>query len=100
MVAQITVKAKKPIPGIRELPLIGSLHTHNTDRLNLYLRVMHECGDIGQFHYGPYPLVQINTPELVHKVLVEQAIEPDPTKTITIRSKQSIKMVVQRRNVA
>lgn len=75
MVAQITVKTTKPIPGIRELPLIGSLHTHNTDRLNLYLRVMHECGDIGQFHYGPYPLVQINAPELVHKVLVEQAYE-------------------------
>jgi len=77
MVAQITAKTTKPVPGIRELPLVGSLHTHNKDRLNLYLRIMRECGDVGQFHYGPYSLIQINAPELVHRVLVEQAYDFD-----------------------
>src|SRR5437762_1169120 len=63
----------KTIPHIQEPPLIGSLFTHMHDRLNLYLRVAHECGDIGRFRYGPVMFIQINSSELVHRILVEQA---------------------------
>jgi cytochrome P450 len=73
MVAQITAGATKTIPGLREPPLIGSLYAYNRDRLGFLLRMARECGDIGVFHYGPFPLYAISSPELVHDVLVELA---------------------------
>lgn len=72
----------KPIPHIQEPPLIGSLPEHNRDRLNLYLRVARECGDVGIFHFGPYPLILFNTSEFVHSILVEHAYDFDKGELI------------------
>ncbi len=67
----------KPIPSIKEPPLVGSLFEHRRDRLALYLRVTQECGDVGSLHYGPFPLVIFNTSEYAHKIFVEHAYDFD-----------------------
>ncbi len=67
----------KPIPGIQELPLVGSMFDYRRDRLGVFLRVLSECGDIGRLHYGPFGFLLLNTPELAHTVLVEKAYEFD-----------------------
>ncbi len=73
-----TLVTKKPIPGVRRaLPMLGNLLEHRRDRLGLYLRVARECGDAGRFHFGPFPLIQFTTSELVHSVMVEHASDFD-----------------------
>ena len=67
----------KSIPSIKGLPFLGNLPEYNSNRLELFLHVMRECGDIGYFHFGPYPLLQINEPGLVHSLLVEHAYDFD-----------------------
>jgi cytochrome P450 len=52
------------------------------DRLALYQRVARECGDVAQVHFGPFPLVIFNTPELAHAVLVEH--DQDFDKGLTL----------------
>lgn len=76
MAVRVT-SGKKTIPGIVEPPLFGSMFTFSRDRLALTLRVARECGDIGQYHFGPYALIQMNSPELAHSVLVERAYDFD-----------------------
>lgn len=65
------------IPRIRGLPLIGNLPEFRSDRLNLYLRVARECGDIGGYRVGARQPILINSSELVHAVLVEHAHDFD-----------------------
>src|SRR6266567_5144125 len=77
MVAHATSGATKTIPGIKELPLFGSMFEHNNHRLDLYQRVVQQYGDIAGYHYGPFPMVQVNSSELVHTVLVEHANDFD-----------------------
>lgn len=67
----------KSVPHIAELPLVGSLPEHTRDRLNLYLRVAQQCGDVGSFHFGPFRAVFFNTSENVHRVFVEHANDFD-----------------------
>ncbi|HLI90206.1 MAG TPA: cytochrome P450 [Ktedonobacteraceae bacterium] len=73
MVSQMTARAMKTIPVLREPPLIGSMFIYNRDRLGFYPRMARECGAIGVCHYGPFPMYMISSSELVHKVLVEHA---------------------------
>ncbi|GLV56673.1 cytochrome P450 [Dictyobacter sp. S3.2.2.5] len=67
----------KSIPEIPEPPLLGSMFKHNADRLTLYHRVAREYGDIGLMHYGPFRLVQLNSPDLVRSMLVEHTADFD-----------------------
>jgi cytochrome P450 len=77
MVASVTEKSGKTIPTFRELPVIGSMFTHQRDRLNLYLRLMHTYGDIAHIQYGPFPAIIVNSPELMHSILVEHSNDFD-----------------------
>jgi len=72
-----TKNITKPIPCIQGPPVVGSLFEHKRDRLTLYLRVTQECGDVGSFHFGPFPLVIFNTSEYVHSIFVEHAYDFD-----------------------
>ncbi len=63
--------ASKPIPGIRESPLLGSMRAVQRDRLAFFAR-MATCGDIGRFHFGPFTGYFVNSPELIHALLVER----------------------------
>ncbi len=63
--------ASKPIPGIREPPLLGSARAVQRDRLAFFAR-MATCGDIGRFHFGPFAGYFVNSPALIHAVLVER----------------------------
>ncbi len=72
-----TEKHEKSIPAIKHLPIVGNLPEFQRDRLGLFLRVTRECGDIGMLDFGPFPGIIVNTPELVHSVLVEHAYDFD-----------------------
>jgi len=72
-----TKKSAKVVPHIIEPLFLGSLPEHTRDRLNLYLRVIHLCGDVGSFHFGPFRVVFFNTPEYAHHILVEHAADFD-----------------------
>lgn len=61
------------IPQVRGLPVVGNLPEFRFRRLELYLRIARECGDIGTYRVGPRTIVLLNAPELAHEVLVEQA---------------------------
>lgn len=82
MVTQKTTETTKPIPCIRELPFLGSMFAYQKKRLALFSRIARECGDVGCFHFGSFRLIQLNTPELVHRVLVEQTDDFDKGKFI------------------
>ncbi|GAC1642624.1 MAG: cytochrome P450 [Ktedonobacteraceae bacterium] len=78
MATQTVAKATKPIRFIRgERPLLGSLPEYQKDRLSLFKRIVAECGDVGAFHFGPFPLVLFNKPEHVHMIFVEHADDFD-----------------------
>jgi cytochrome P450 len=77
MVTYQATQQQKSIPRITGLPLLGNLPEFQSDRLELFMRVMRECGDIGCFYFGPYPLIQINHPELMHSLLVEHTYDFD-----------------------
>ncbi len=77
MVTTATTKHAKPIPRLKELPVVGSIPAYDKDRLALFLRVTQECGDIGVFHFGPFPLIVVNTSEFIHSILVEHAYDFD-----------------------
>jgi len=63
----------KPIPRIKDHPLLGSFREFNSNRLALFRRVEQECGEIGSFGMGPFPATMLNSSELVQQVLVDQA---------------------------
>jgi cytochrome P450 len=77
MVTYQGTQQQKSIPRIAGLPLFGNLFEYKNDPLKLFMRVMHECGDIGCFYFGPYPLIQLNQPALVQSLLVEHAYDFD-----------------------
>ena len=76
MVAQIKTAAK-PIPFVREFPIIGSLPQFMGDRLAFQLQMVHELGDVCGFHLVPVPAIVFNQPEYVHRILVEHASDFD-----------------------
>ena len=63
------------IPVARGLPLLGNMRDFRLRRHDLLLRVSRECGDIGVYRVGPRRVVLVNSPELVHSLLVEHADE-------------------------
>lgn len=63
----------KPIQYLPGLPLVGNLLAFNSDRLGFLLRIVQECGDVGGFHFGPFPMVFFSTSEHVQSILVEHA---------------------------
>jgi cytochrome P450 len=69
--------ATKTIPFVKGLPWLGSWIEHDRDRLNFYLRVFRECGDVGGIHFGPFPMIMFSAPEFVHSILVEHAYDFD-----------------------
>src|SRR5689334_5493688 len=73
MVTTDVVTTARALPAVQELPLLGSLHAYNRDRLGFLLALARSCGDAARFHFGPFPAVFFNTPELVHSVLVAHA---------------------------
>ena len=77
MATTITRKHLKPIPSIKEPLLIGSISEYKRDRLSFFLHVAQKCGDIGCFHFGPFPLILLNTSEFIHSVLVAHAYDFD-----------------------
>ena len=65
--------AGRPIPRLRERPFLGSALALRREPLAVYQRVVRECGDIGLLHFGPFPIVFLNSPELIGAWLVERA---------------------------
>jgi len=54
-------------------PLVGHLFEFRKRRLELQLRVMRECGDLGLMRIGPIPVYAVSSAELAHQILVEHA---------------------------
>ncbi|GHO46809.1 cytochrome P450 [Ktedonospora formicarum] len=67
----------KPIPFIKEPPLVGSLFAYQKDRLQILMRIWQELGEVGGFHMGPYALPTFSAPHHVHSILVEHAYDFD-----------------------
>ncbi len=61
------------IPQVRGLPVVGNLPEFRFRRLELYLRIARECGDVGTYRVGPRTIVLLNSAELAHELLVEKA---------------------------
>src|SRR5579863_7535386 len=78
MATQTITKPSKTIRFIRgERLWIGSLPDYQKDRLALFQRIVAECGDVGAFHFGPFPLILFNASEYVHSIFVEHAYDFD-----------------------
>lgn len=75
--------APKVIPGPRELPLIGSIHTLFQDALAVRTRHSRQFPNINKLHLGPYSLVRTNNADYIHDVLVTQVEEFDKTDKVT-----------------
>ena len=73
-----------PIPVLPALPLIGNLNDFRSHRLELFLRIGRECGDIGMFRLGPRSVVMFNAAELVQEVLVDHAADFEKTPNLRI----------------
>jgi cytochrome P450 len=70
------------IPRLPGLPLFGNVLALRNERLELLLRISNEFGDIGAFHFGPYLVPLLNSPDLVRGVLVEQSTQFEKTATV------------------
>jgi cytochrome P450 len=68
------------IPRLPALPVLGNIADFRTRRLELLRRVQQECGDVGIFQVGVWPVVLANKPDDIATVLVEQseAFEKSP----------------------
>jgi cytochrome P450 len=84
MTIEITQTTIPTVPG---LPLIGNLLDFRFNRLDLLLRMSRKCSDIGVFHLGPRTVIMLNTPELVHAVLVEHASDFEKTPNFRIHGR-------------
>ena len=76
-VEEVTQKTRKTIPAIEELPLAGSMHAYNRDRLGFLQALARAHGDAARFHFGPFPVVFFNAAELLRGVLVTHAHDFD-----------------------
>ena len=54
MATIVNDKQEKSIPAIKHLPFVGNLPEFRRDRMGLFLRITHECGDIGMLYFGPF----------------------------------------------
>jgi cytochrome P450 len=60
------------IPKLPALPILGNMADFRARRLDLLQRVQRECGDVGIFQVGVWPVVLLNAPDDIATVLVEQ----------------------------
>ena len=67
------------IPRLRGLPLLGNLLEARYNFFMFLLRLSRECGSIGTFRVGSRTILYLNSPELVHAVLVEHAYDFEKT---------------------
>jgi cytochrome P450 len=63
----------RAIPKLPGVPLLGNMTDFRARRLALLRRVYQECGEVGIFQVGPWPVVLLNAPDDIATVLVEQA---------------------------
>ncbi|WP_126556733.1 cytochrome P450 [Dictyobacter kobayashii] len=75
-------KTHMPIPSLPGLPLLGNVFALRKERVELLMRISQEFGDIGAFHFGPRMVPVLNSPELIHQALVDQAAAFARTKTV------------------
>jgi cytochrome P450 len=61
------------IPRLSTSGLLGSLPAFRKSRLDFQLLAMREHADIARTHFGPFEVLLIGAPELVHALLVTQA---------------------------
>lgn len=71
-----------PIPYVPKLPLLGNVFALRNERLKLLLDISQCFGDMGAFHFGPHLVPLVNSPELVHQVLVDQSASFEKTATV------------------
>ncbi len=64
--------ASKVPPGPPGHWLLGNLRAYQADPLS-WLREAATYGDVVRWRFGPFPVIQLNHPETVRQVLVEQA---------------------------
>ncbi|MFL5348243.1 MAG: cytochrome P450 [Hyalangium sp.] len=69
----MTNSSTRPLPRIRELPLLGSILPFRNDRLNFFMRLRQECPEIALFHLGPARVVMANSPQMIQAILVTHA---------------------------
>ncbi|MBN9121283.1 MAG: cytochrome P450 [Planctomycetes bacterium] len=60
-------------PGPKGTFLGGSLRAFNEQRLDFFLRVAREYGDIASFRFGPRRMFLVSHPDLIEQVLVTDA---------------------------
>ncbi|GHO71110.1 cytochrome P450 [Ktedonobacter sp. SOSP1-52] len=85
MVTELETQEKttvKPIPYIKESPVVGSLFKYQQDRLNLLMSMWREQGPVSGFHMGPFALPAFFSAEHVHSILVEHAYDFDKGESI------------------
>jgi hypothetical protein len=73
--AEVAVTTRKPIPSIEELPLMGSIHAYNRDRLDFLLATLAQ--------------------RVTFTPVEGQRVAPNPQ--VTTRPRGDIQMVVRRR---
>jgi cytochrome P450 len=80
MVTELETQEKatvKPIPYVKESPVVGSLFKYQRDRLNLFMRMWREQGPVSGFHMGPFAVPAFFSAEHVQSILVEHAYDFD-----------------------
>jgi cytochrome P450 len=68
------------IRPVRGLPVLGNLLEFRRDRLGLFQRIAQEQGDLGSYTIGRERFLFVNSPELVHEILVTRQNEFDKTR--------------------
>ena len=75
MSVQTMPAASGALPRLNERSPLGSAGAARKDVVGLLERAARECGDIAALRFAYRPVVFVNTPEMVHTVLVERAAE-------------------------
>jgi cytochrome P450 len=74
------LKPQEALPRVKGWPLVGSGPAVFNEPLNFFGRLAKEYGDMALYYTGPIPILFINSPELVHELLVERAQDFDKGK--------------------
>lgn len=67
-----TATISQPIPRLKGEPPWGSLTRFNKDRLGFLQAAVQQSADVATFRMGPIHTILVNTPHLIHALLVEQ----------------------------
>ncbi len=69
----MTVLTMTTIPHTPGFPLVGSLYAYRRNPLAFLLHTAAVHGDISAFRLGPWPVILLNSPELVRMLLLDHA---------------------------